>query len=233
MFWTAFTLGLLGSFHCIGMCGPIALALPVAGNSTGKRITAAFIYNSGRIITYSILGLLFGIIGKTFAVAGFQRWFSISIGSLIILSILAPRLFKNVNKVSGLAVRLTSRIKSAMSRSFAGFQQRTFSSFFFIGTLNGLLPCGLVYLAVAGASVMQGPVEGFAYMGLFGAGTLPVMLSVVLAGNFISLNIRSHIRKSMPFIILFIGVLFILRGLNLGIPYISPKISKGEVHSCH
>ncbi len=113
------------------------------------------------------------------------------------------------------------------------FQQRTFSSFFFIGTLNGLLPCGLVYLAVAGASATSGPSEGAAYMALFGAGTLPVMLSVVVAGNFISVNIRNHIRNAMPYMILLIGVLFILRGLCLGIPYISPKISKGEIHSCH
>ena len=113
------------------------------------------------------------------------------------------------------------------------FQQRTLSSFFFIGTLNGLLPCGLVYLAVAGASATSGPAEGAAYMAFFGAGTLPVMLTVIVAGNFISVNIRNHIRKTMPFVILLIGILFILRGLNLGIPYVSPEISKGEVHSCH
>lgn len=113
------------------------------------------------------------------------------------------------------------------------FRQRKLSSFFFIGSLNGLLPCGLVYLAVAGASVTSGPAEGAAYMALFGTGTLPVMLCVIVAGNFISANIRNQIRKAMPFFILLIGVLFILRGLNLGIPYISPEISKDEVHSCH
>ncbi len=230
MFWTAFTLGLLGSFHCIGMCGPIALALPVGGNNFWERISAAFIYNSGRILTYSVFGLVFGIIGKTFALAGLQQWFSITVGVLIVLSILLPTLFKAGNKITGFVTDFTSRIKNGM-RDF--FRQRTFSSFFFIGTLNGLLPCGLVYLAVAGASATSGAIEGAAYMALFGAGTLPVMLSVIVAGNFISVNIRNHIRKAMPYMILLIGVLFILRGLNLGIPYISPKISKGEVHQCH
>ena len=113
------------------------------------------------------------------------------------------------------------------------FQQRTFYSFFFIGMLNGLLPCGLVYLAVAGASATSGAIEGASYMALFGAGTLPVMLSVIVAGNFISVNIRNHIRKAMPYVILLIGILFILRGLNIGIPYVSPKMDKGKVHSCH
>lgn len=230
MFWTAFTLGLLGSFHCIGMCGPIALALPVGGNSFLQKVAAAFVYNSGRILTYSVFGIIFGIIGKTFALAGFQQWFSIAIGVLIVVSILVPQLFSGAQKVSGFAYRFTSRIKEDM-RNF--FNQRSFSSFFFIGTLNGLLPCGLVYLAVAGASATSGPAEGAAYMALFGAGTLPVMLSIVTAGNFISLSIRNRIRKAMPYVIFLIGVLFILRGLNLGIPYISPKISKGGVEKCH
>ncbi len=230
MFWTAFTLGLLGSFHCIGMCGPIALALPVGGNSISKRIVAAFTYNSGRILTYSLFGILFGIIGRTFALAGWLQGFSITIGVLIVLSILLPGMLSSGNKITGFAYSFTSRVKSGMKNFF---QQRSFSSFFFIGMLNGLLPCGLVYLAVAGASATSGPLEGATYMALFGVGTLPVMLSVIVAGNFISVNIRNHIRKAMPFVILLIGVLFILRGLNLGIPYVSPKISKGQVHSCH
>ena len=230
MLWTAFTLGLLGSFHCIGMCGPIALALPVGGSCITERIAAAFTYNSGRILTYSLFGVLFGIIGKTFALAGWQQGFSITIGVLIVLSILVPGVLRNGNKITGFAYTFTSRIKNGM-RNF--FQQRTFSSFFFIGMLNGLLPCGLVYLAVAGASATSGSAEGAAYMALFGAGTLPVMLSVVVAGNFITVNIRNHIRRAMPYVVLFIGVLFILRGLNLGIPYVSPEISKDEVHHCH
>lgn len=230
MLWTAFTLGLLGSFHCIGMCGPIALALPVGGNSLGERVAAAFTYNSGRILTYSFFGILLGIIGKSFALAGWQQGFSITIGVLIVLSILVPGVLSSGNKITGFAYSFTSGIKGGM-KDF--FKQRTFSSFFFIGMLNGLLPCGLVYLAVAGASTTSGPAEGAAYMVLFGAGTLPVMLSVVVAGNFISVNIRNHIRKAMPYVILLIGVLFILRGLNLGIPYVSPKMSKGEVHKCH
>ena len=230
MLWTAFTLGLLGSFHCIGMCGPIALALPVGGNSLGERVAAAFTYNSGRILTYSLFGVLFGIIGKTFALAGWQQAFSITIGVLIVLSILLPGVLSSGTKISGFAYGFTSRIKRWM-KDF--FQQRTLSSFFFIGMLNGLLPCGLVYLAMAGASATSGPAEGAAYMAMFGAGTLPVMLSVIVAGNFISVNIRNRIRKAMPYVILLIGVLFILRGLNLGIPYVSPKMSKGDAHSCH
>ena len=112
MLWTAFTLGLLGSFHCIGMCGPIALALPVVGNSLTERVTAAFTYNFGRILTYSLFGILFGVIGKTFALAGWQQWFSITIGVLIVLSILLPGVLNSGNKITGFAYGFTSRIKN-------------------------------------------------------------------------------------------------------------------------
>lgn len=229
MLWTAFTLGLLGSFHCIGMCGPIAMALPVAGNNFSTRVFASFTYNTGRILTYSFFGVLFGLIGKTIAVAGFQQGFSIAVGVLIVLSILIPGLLRGGNKFTSVAYSFTSRIKSGMKKFF---QHHSFSSFFFIGILNGFLPCGLVYLAVAGASATSGPAEGAAYMALFGLGTLPVMLSIIVAGNLISVNIRNNIRKAMPVVIFIIGALFILRGMNLGIPYISPKIVKDKMECC-
>ncbi|MGZ4043606.1 MAG: sulfite exporter TauE/SafE family protein, partial [Bacteroidia bacterium] len=89
----AISLGLLGSFHCIGMCGPIALALPVHQATVFRKVVAILLYNSGRIITYSLLGLLFGIIGQGFAVFGLQQVLSVSLGTLILLSIILPKKF--------------------------------------------------------------------------------------------------------------------------------------------
>jgi len=115
------------------------------------------------------------------------------------------------------------------------FGLRTYYSVFLIGLLNGLLPCGLVYIALAGAIVSSGPYEGALYMFLFGLGTIPVLLSATLAGNVIGTRFRNMVKKSVPYFILLIAVLFILRGLNLGIPYISPKMEAKKNHPacCH
>ena len=79
MLWTALVLGLAGSFHCIGMCGPIAFVIPVDRSSKSRMIFQIFLYNLGRIITYSLIGVLFGLIGKGLYLAGFQQRLSILI----------------------------------------------------------------------------------------------------------------------------------------------------------
>src|ERR1035441_277600 len=83
--WTAFLLGLVGSLHCAGMCGPLALALPAAGNTTAGYLLGRVAYNTGRIITYCLLGIVFGLAGWTFLLAGLQRWTSIALGAAALL----------------------------------------------------------------------------------------------------------------------------------------------------
>ncbi len=108
------------------------------------------------------------------------------------------------------------------------FAIRSFQSLFFIGMLNGLLPCGLVYMAIAGAIGTGGVAEGSLYMILFGLGTIPMLLSISLAGNIMSIAVRKRINKLIPVLVVIVGVLFILRGLSLGIPYLSPPKQKIE-----
>jgi sulfite exporter TauE/SafE len=218
--WTAFLIGLVGSFHCAGMCGPIALALPLQNGRWIVKIAGGLIYNSGRIITYMILGALFGLLGKGISLAGFQLWSSMIIGILMIVMILVPILFGGKFTVERLFGGYSGRLYSKFNRLFhAGTRQ----SLFGIGLLNGILPCGLVYVAIAGALNTGEVVNSMVFMALFGFGTIPVMLSVALAGNFISLKVRNLIGKLTPYLVITLGVLFILRGLSLGIPYISPK----------
>jgi len=217
------TIGLVGSFHCVGMCGPIAIALPLKDNNWISRIFSGSVYNVGRIFTYGILGFLFGLLGKGIQLAGFQRWISILLGIVMIISVLFPYLFRQKitfsTLFSGFAIRLIGNLKKL-------FSKRSYFSLFLIGLLNGLLPCGLVYVAIAG-SINAGDVKnGILFMVLFGLGTLPLVLLVSLIGNVISLNMRRKVGKLVPYFIVILGVLFVLRGMSLGIPYVSPKAEK-------
>ena len=218
--WTAFIIGLVGNAHCAGMCGPIALALPLKNENWFTRIGGGLVYNTGRITTYILLGAIFGLLGKGLNVAGFQLWASIVIGILMIVMVVVPLIFKNLPSLNNVFEGYSTRLMSGFRNLF---RKGDTKSLFGIGLLNGILPCGLVYVAVAGAINTGDVVSAMLYMALFGAGTIPVMLAVSLAGTMISLNLRIFVNKLSPYVIVLLGVLFILRGLSLGIPYISPK----------
>ena len=217
-FITAFLTGLLGSFHCVGMCGPIALALPTIGNSIQEKIFSRLLYNLGRLLTYSILGLLFGVFGLSLKLAGLQQSISIGAGVLIIITVL-----------------LRGKISSKYSFNFFSgntigklFQQKTHFSIFGVGVLNGLLPCGFVYIALIASVAVQDAMQGALFMFFFGMGTLPMMFSVSMIGQFLSVKVRSRINKFTPVFAILIACIFILRGMNLGVPYLSPKISDDQ-----
>jgi sulfite exporter TauE/SafE len=216
----AISLGFLGSFHCIGMCGPIALAIPVKGNSYVSLFISALLYNSGRGITYCILGFMFGFLGRGVAIAGYQNILSVSLGVILLSFLLVSALkIRGFNTSKGFIVleKLKSKIRVL-------FGIRSYRSLLLIGVLNGLLPCGLVYLGVAGSLATMDPWKGALFMGAFGVGTFPAMLLVSAARNFIGIRFRENIRKLVPLVVGMMAVLLILRGMNLGIPYISPLL---------
>lgn len=221
---SALTLGLVGSLHCVGMCGPIAIAIPLQ-KKTGQKITGAFIYNFGRILTYIIIGAILGIIGEGFKLAGFQKWVSILTGLLMVLSILVPAIFSKLKNKTA-TPPIFDKIKQALAKRLS---QKSYPSLFVLGMLNGLLPCGLVYIAVAGAIATSDFVSSVLFMLLFGLGTAPMMAAISILGSSISIKFRSFFNKLVPYVVIIIGILFILRGMNLGIPYISPKDKKLEV----
>ena len=218
MFISALIFGLVGSFHCIGMCGPIAFMLPVDRNNQVKQFFQIISYHLGRLFTYSLIGLLFGMLGKGFYFFGFQQQLSIAVGILMILVILLPKTFQKYNfskAINGFVIK----VKSALGKEL---KKKGNDTFFTIGFLNGLLPCGLVYMAVFGAITTTNALLGSLYMFIFGLGTIPLMTIIVYAGNFANGLVRKRIQKTIPYVVVFIGVLFVLRGLGLGIPYVSP-----------
>lgn len=222
---SAFVLGIMGSFHCAGMCGPIAIALPLHGNSAGGKVFGGTLYNLGRTITYGIMGALFGLLGQGMALIGFQQSVSVIMGSLMIISVLFPALFRNQYSLNKSWLSVVGKLKSTIGQMFS---IRSYQSLFFIGMLNGLLPCGLVYMAIAGAIGTGSASLGTLYMFVFGLGTIPMLLGISLAGNLVSLAVRNRINKLIPVMVILVGIFFILRGLSLGIPYLSPPREKIE-----
>lgn len=220
MILTAFILGLLSSFHCIGMCGPIAMMLPLDRNNATKKVLQILLYHLGRLTAYAFIGFIFGLLGKGFFLAGFQQQLSVFIGIAIILLVIIPeKKLMNYN-FSKPIFKLISIVKTRLGSQF---KNRSYQSLFTIGVLNGFLPCGMVYMALFGAIAMQSPSFGFLYMILFGLGTLPLMSSVAYLHSFLTQSTRNKIQKTIPYVAVGIGILFILRGLGLGIPYISPS----------
>jgi len=230
---TAFLVGLLGSLHCIGMCGPITLALPVFRNAPITLISSRLLYNLGRTITYTFMGGLIGLVGQGISLAGAQQWLSIFAGILLILIVFIPSRFSSRFSILKPAHHFTSFIK----RQFGGLLQKgTVHATFLIGLINGFLPCGLVYVALAGAFANGTVIGGMLYMIFFGLGTTPMMFVFSLAGQFISVGVRRKFTRLIPTFIVVLGILFILRGLNLGIPYISPQLEgkkQAETTTCH
>lgn len=222
-FWTAFLIGFIGSFHCVGMCGPIALSLPYQDVTKWRTAANTLVYNLGRVVTYSFIGLLFGALGKGIALAGMQQWLSIGLGILMLLAAFSIiNVEKQFVKIP-LLNSLFGKVKFHLSRLLKRKNRKT-QTLFMVGILNGFLPCGLVYLGVVGAIGTGSILGGSLYMTLFGLGTIPLMLTLALFSNLISLNFRKRIQKAIPIMLFAFAVLFILRGLNLDIPYISPKI---------
>jgi sulfite exporter TauE/SafE len=233
MIWAGFLMGLLGSLHCIGMCGPIALALPIQTTDTYKRVLAALLYNLGRVFTYSTLGFIFGLLGTAFKLVGLQETLSIASGALLIVLVIFPYAFKKV--FSGKSIFDFPFIKTLKQSIGSRLKSHTFSSLFIIGLLNGLLPCGLVSLAIIGAIATADVIQGSLYMALFGLGTLPAMVALILTKNYIPLKLKNVFTRAVPVFICALGFLLILRGMNLGIPYVSPSAEKSccSSSSCH
>jgi uncharacterized protein len=215
--WTALLLGLVGSAHCAGMCGPLALALPVGGGSRGWFLAGRLAYNLGRILTYAALGALFGLLGQGFALAGLQRWVSLGLGAVILVGVCLSPSFINAVPVN----QALSRLKGALGRLL---QARTLTALLAFGILNGLLPCGLVYVACAGATSTGDAARGVRYMVAFGLGTVPMMLAIALLGSKLQLVLRFKLQRLIPVSLGVVGALLLLRGMALGIPYVSPKL---------
>lgn len=219
-------LGLITSFHCVGMCGPIAIALPLHGSSKGQKVFGGVLYNLGRTLTYVIMGMVFGSLGQGLGALGFQKWVSIITGVLMISTVFFPSIFKMDLGFERKGFSLINQVKLGLRKLFS---TKSYLSLFVIGVLNGLLPCGPLYSALIISTGSGSILNSVLFMLMFGLGTIPLLLLVTIIGNFVSIKIRKNVAKALPIVIVIIGILFILRGLELGIPFLSPTKEKIEM----
>jgi len=218
---SALTLGFLGSFHCAGMCGPIAMVLPVKSTKESAIISGRLIYNSGRVLTYVFLGLLFGLAGLSIALKGMQKEFGIITGIIILIIALLPQRVVTKLRSYTSSNSFTALIRKYLKKLFA---KKTRLSLFLIGSLNGLLPCGFVYMAIAGAASAGSSGGGMIYMALFGLGTFPMMMMISLAASYIGIRFRKIFSKVSTLVAIALGIFLIYRSTGMN------KMECAETH---
>lgn len=223
----AISIGALGSLHCLGMCGPIVSTIHRGKNQGIYEL----LHHSGRILTYMLLGAFAGMLGSTFDLMGAQQAFSVTVGVLLILSVVAYPLVNQVRTIEGLIGRLSIKYSSWIHSTGLGAN----GARFLLGSANGILPCGLVYLGIAGAANTFTPWDGAFFMLAFGAGTIPALILVGRLAQRLSPELRSKARKLIPITVFVMGSLLLVRGMNLGVPYLSPKapVESNEIADCH
>lgn len=235
----ATTLGLVSSLHCVGMCGPIAFSLGLKQENVLNGIAKNFVYQLGRAFTYSVLGVFIGLIGAGFTLAGFQNKLSILAGVIMIMMVFVPKNIEKYISPKNFIGKLLIQIKTKLSYFI---MKKSYFSFFITGLLNGLLPCGVVYIALVAALASGTPMGSGIFMFLFGLGTIPLMFITAFVGSALNVKFRSQVMKVLPYVTVIVGIVFILRGMSLGIPYLSPPekslqttIQKADApkHHCH
>ena len=215
----AFFTGLFGSLHCVAMCGPLVMSLPLSERSVWLSFIQRLLYQAGRILTYVIFGFLLGWIGQGFNLIGWQQGISIATGIILLLIAFSHFSRKRISAIERLQLKLVGPLAKIMGKLLV----KPYGGFF-AGMLNGILPCGMVYLALAGAVNANSIVGGAQFMFFFGLGTTPLMLVAALAGMFFRQWARLRFSKVLPYLTLCMGIWFLLRGAELGIPYLSPRI---------
>jgi len=227
--YLAFTMGLMSSFHCIGMCGPIALALPIQKGNKFQKFSGLSVYNGGRTLTYAVLGLILGSVGSSLSWIGYLRYLSIFSGIIMLAYVLWPAHLDSYFHPPKFWQKFIQHVKKHMAEML---RSRKLQSWFLLGILNGLLPCGLVYMALISSVATGIAVDGGLYMLMFGIGTLPAMMAVGFFKQWFTVSLRTRMRKLTPVILVAAGILLIARGLLIQHPENNSADSNG-ITICH
>lgn len=214
--------GFFGSVHCVGMCGPLALSLPGAPHTRWRYAVERLVYNLGRAVTYTTLGGAVGALGALLSLSPVQQWISIGIGGIMILGALVPWVSRRVSRLEQIPARFLGRVMQPIQ---AMYRRGGFLAMLGVGLLNGLLPCGFVYAALATAVTAGSVYTSMSFMAAFGLGTLPAMFAVSLLGRLVSATWRVRLQRLVPIGLVIVGVLLVLRGLSLG-TLLSPDLKE-------
>jgi len=232
IFEIGFLMGLIGSVHCIGMCGPLVMALPISQQTNFQKWQSILLYHAGKITSYAVLGILLGMFGSQLPLYGVQENLSIVMGSIMLLYVIYIFVIKS--QLAPKFLKFNLLYTFIVKKMGYLFKSKNRAVFYFIGILNGLLPCGMIYVALTSALATQNILQGGLIMTFFGIGTMPALIMVAIGGQYFSMAIRKNLQNLLPVFIFSMGILLILRGMNLGIPYLSPHLGIGtDKISCH
>jgi len=216
-YFSAFLIGLAGSVHCVGMCGPLALAIPGASKDKGFTFFLRTIaYQISRISGYGVLGLIVGFFSQGMQITGIQPYFSLLSGIILLFLgffgiIPEVNAFSKYPIIQHFQVKINRIIGTVMTNEH-------FSTPFVLGFLNAMLPCGMIYIAM-GTGLSSGNMsEAALYLISFGLGTLPLMFMMSLSGQFLSLQMRRSWQKTIPIIFMISGIILIYKGMNIDLP---------------
>lgn len=220
-FTMAILMGLAGSLHCAGMCGPIVWIMPFQVFGGAKKALAIGLYHFGRISVYALLAAVLHSF-RSFFNPQVQQYISIILGSLLLLVGILSFLPNNFLKVN---LPWSGYVKKQLGGVIGNPSLGAITA---AGILNGLLPCGLVYMALSASLSVTSSVQASLFMYTFGLGTIPMMVAVTVLKSRLTFLRTNHLRKMVPVVLFTFGCLFVLRGMNLGIPYLSPKVEVAQ-----
>jgi uncharacterized protein len=226
MWLTALIMGVAGSLHCAGMCSPLALAIT---NTNKTALTNRILYNLGRILTYGILGGIVAGVGYSLPLTGFQNALSLLLGLCLILMAVLGYKRNRIRFVTNALLRFSNQLKKLFSHFI---QRKTPGALLLMGAINGLLPCGLTFLALSVCLTLAAPIDGFIYMLLFGVGTLPVMLGFVSVIELLTRKLQWDIRTITTGMMVLSGVLLIARVFLMHVPEAHQHTSVLEIVVC-
>lgn len=223
MKWIALTLGFMGSLHCVLMCGPLLTVLTGHQTTAVRFILYRLLYNTGRVITYTMMGIVLGFTEQIFSIHQYQEVLSVVLGVVLLVTIIIPRRYRSsIAERSGIYAIL-SLLRSSM---VALLGSKRWEKHFILGVLNGFLPCGFVYAGLGYAALSGSVWSAAETMMYFGLGTLPAMMIMALVSEWFQSVQRwnERLRRLVPVGVVVIALLCIMRGLSLDIPYLSPKL---------
>jgi uncharacterized protein len=223
----ALLMGFTGSLHCAGMCGPIVWIMPFQAFTGIKKAAALALYHAGRLSVYAALAIVLHSFRGLFD-PKIQQYISIVLGAILLITGILSFI---PNHRLTFSLPWAEQVKKQLGKTMATPGLPALAA---AGILNGLLPCGLVYMALSASLSAATTAQAAGVMYVFGIGTLPMLISITLLKARISFLRTSNVRRLVPVVVFAFGCLFVLRGMNLGIPYLSPKVvvAQHEIRAC-
>ena len=206
MYLTALLMGLAGGLHCAGMCGPLALAV----TARKPLLQTKLVYTLGRVFTYGILGALAGFAGSFIPIATYQNWVAFALGGTLLLTGFGVISGIKIPVVTAWIIRFSAWLKHAFG---SVMQKKGNQAVFLLGMLNGLLPCGLTYLAMSYCLTLNHFTEGFIFMIFFGVGTIPLMTGLLWITGIAMNRLKLSYRRVNTLVLIVLGCLIIGRAM--------------------